>query len=143
MSPHHLAIPSSSPSLTEIAQKARLILDGLLAHCDVASTKGTCLYASLMLAAMLTRGGYPTRIRGGNGDTDGGLYTASSRHGHYWCEATANNADFVVDLTADQFGFKPVVIKRAGCTDWPQYIPGCQDTVDLHVNLNLGGHDTH
>ncbi|WP_272570137.1 hypothetical protein [Providencia sp. PROV255] len=139
MSPHHLAIPSSSPSLTEIAQKARLILDGLLAHCDVASTKGKCLYASLMLAAMLTRGGYPTRIRGGDGHTDGGLYTASSRHGHYWCEATADNADFVVDLTADQFGFESVIIKRANAADWPRYVPGCQDTVDLHISLNLEG----
>lgn len=90
MSPHHLPLPPPTLSLNEIAQKARLILDGLLTHCDVASTRGTCLYASLMLAAMLTRGGYPTRIRGGDGDTDGGLYTASSRHGHYWCEATAD-----------------------------------------------------
>ncbi|ENY6785223.1 MULTISPECIES: hypothetical protein [Providencia] len=139
MSPHHLTIPPARPSLTEIAQKARIILDGLLAHCNVSSTKGTCLYASLMLAAMLTRGGYPTRIRGGDGYADGGLYTSSSQHGHYWCEATADNADFIVDLTADQFGFEVVVIKRANATDWPRYIPGCQATVDLHVSLNLEG----
>lgn len=137
MSSHHLNILPASSSLAEIARKARFILDGLLAHCEVASTKGTCLYASLMLATMLKKGGYPTRIRGGDGKADGGLYTPSSRHGHYWCEATADNTDFVVDLTADQFGFDVVVIKQANATDWPRYVPGCQDTVDLHVSLNL------
>lgn len=137
MCPHHLTIMPASPSLIEIAQKARFILDGVLTHCNVASTRETCLYASLMLAAMLTRGGYPTRIRGGDGDMDGGLLTSTSRHGHYWCEATSDDVDFVVDLTADQFGFERVIIKRANATDWPRYIPGCQDTVDLHVNLNL------
>lgn len=141
MSPHHQAIASSEPKLIEIARKARHLLEGLLTHCDVKSTKGTCLYASLMLASMLTKNGFPTRVRGGDGDNDGGLFTSNSRHGHYWCEASAVEGEFIVDVTADQFGFEKVVMKRANAVDWPRYIPGCQTTVDLHVSLNLEAHD--
>lgn len=130
---------STAPTLTDIAQKARHILEGLLTHCGIVSTKGTCLYASLLLAGMLTRGGYPTRIRGGDGESDGGLFTPDSRHGHYWCETASYDDNFIIDLTADQFGFEKVVIKQASAGGWPRYIPGCQETVDLHVSLNLGG----
>jgi len=73
---------------------------------------GTCLYASFLLQRSLEKfADCVVKVRGG-GQGDGGLIGADGIcHGHYWVEGrTFAGRSFVADITADQFGLKPVVV---------------------------------
>jgi hypothetical protein len=73
-------------------------------------------------------------VRGGDGDKDGGLKDAAGNlRGHYWVEGTAANGDtFIADITADQFGYPPVVVLSLE-EGRSLYVSGDQAVVDAHV----------
>ncbi|WP_258814597.1 hypothetical protein [Klebsiella pneumoniae] len=73
-------------------------------------------------------------IRGGDGKSDGGLFTMYGGFGHYWCEISNNDEFHIVDISADQFGFEGVIVKNIKEVEgWPRYIPGNQDVVNAGV----------
>lgn len=77
-----------------------------------AMSSGACLHASVMLAAALLRfTGAGVMIRGGGAPFGGVRDTAGIWRGHYWVETSATPDEaWVVDITADQFGWTPVRI---------------------------------
>lgn len=106
------------------------------AQSGLSGTEGTCLYASFLLCMTLTEfGGCTAQICGGDGQADGGLIGPDGkRHGHYWIEGvSAAGVSFIADITADQFGYEPVVLMqpRAGRL---RYQPGDATTVQQHVD---------
>lgn len=102
------------------------------------STSGTCLYAASVGARILNKFS-PARVtvRGGDGAGDGGICVSGVWHGHYWMEAVIDDERYVVDVTGDQFGLPPVQILKieSSRTD---YVPGCQATVESHVEGLFG-----
>lgn len=72
---------------------------------------GACLHACLVVVLVLRRfgRGRPT-VRGGSGN-EGALDTAGVWRGHYWVEVQMpSGTHFVVDVTADQFGYDAIVV---------------------------------
>mgnify|MGYP001213488393 CR=1 FL=1 len=121
-------------SLIACANTTRLALEpGLAQSADgMAISAGSCLHASVLLAAILTRFGLASAVvRGGDGDADAGALDACGRwRGHYWVEAgLADGQRFVIDLTADQFGHAPVRVIPVDVATG--YRPGDQDEVDV------------
>ena len=97
--------------------------------------RGTCLFGCILLKESLERFGRCTvNIRGGDGAEDGGILDARGKpHGHYWLEGTAPGGEpFLADITADQFGYQPVVILW-GDQSWAAYQAGDAATVQEHV----------
>lgn len=89
---------------------------------------GSCLHASVLLLALMHRYGR------GTGVVRGGLYGALGAdgvwRGHYWVEAlVANGGRYVVDITADQFGWRPIEILDVAAAS-KRYRPGNQAEVD-------------
>jgi hypothetical protein len=120
--------------IATVADSARRIFEASLAQClGHQNTKGTCLFGAVLCAKMLNKFSEATAvIRGGDGESDGGIFIGGVGHGHYWVEAKTMDSTFVIDVTGDQFGLDPVVV--ALTVDCPgTYIPGCQETVDRHV----------
>lgn len=112
-----------------------MIFDILLQSSELPSSTGTCLHACILLREMLYSAGFDNiKIRGGNGDDDGGFFTSEGGYGHYWCEVTRSGLCQIIDITADQFGYDKILIINAFSTEWPRYIPGNQDTVDHHIS---------
>lgn len=103
------------------------------------STSGTCLYAASVGARILNKFS-PARVtvRGGDGAGDGGICVSGVWHGHYWMEAMIDGERYVVDITGDQFGLPPVQIREIESSRG-DYVPGCQATVDVHVEELLRG----
>jgi len=123
-----------SPTVPEVLLLARrtftLALRGAFGNND---TQGTCLFASWLVRAMVTRWIVDARatIRGGDGHQDGGcLDVDGTLRGHYWVEIELPGGERgVADITADQFGHPPirwVPFPRAAA----EYRPGHQATVD-------------
>ena len=109
------------------------VLDTSLGHTQ---TGGTCFYAALLLANAVNRfTAYKARVRGGDGEGDGGFRDRQGVwHGHYWCEAVDQGTSecWVLCITSDQFGEDPVrVLPRAEARR--QYLPGSQAVVDEHL----------
>ncbi|RMM39294.1 hypothetical protein QO021_28505 (plasmid) [Pseudomonas amygdali pv. lachrymans] len=130
MDAHHLA----PPELSRLAESSREIFESILAESlGHQRTPGTCLYATVLCAEVINRFTiFKATVRGGDGESDGGLYIERVGHGHYWVEATAGEQAFVVDVTADQFGLPKVIV--APFADLPaRYIPGDQEAVDGHA----------
>lgn len=76
-------------------------------------TTGACLHAAILLALLLSKfAGAPSRVCGGGPPMDGGLMGKDGvLQGHYWVEGhCASGESFVADITADQFGYAPVVV---------------------------------
>ena len=120
--------------INDVATEARALLNGILADCDTDDTTGTCLFASLLLARLAHSKGFSAVIRGGDGKSDGGLFTMYGGFGHYWCEISNNDEFHIVDISADQFGFEGVIVKNIKEVEgWPRYIPGNQDVVNAGV----------
>lgn len=92
---------------------------------------GSCLQASLVFILLMRRfGGGSARIRGGAPPTAGCLDRSGTLRGHYWVEVlTAEGTTFVVDVTADQFGYEPVVVLPLP-ESLQLYRPGPQDEVE-------------
>ncbi len=78
------------------------------------ASQWTCVRSSLFLVMALDRfgiearlqSGQPPEIPTGNTGEDCGVCTDGGWVGHAWVEAN----DFVVDITADQFGHSPVIV---------------------------------
>lgn len=74
---------------------------------------GSCLYASFLLQRALEQfADCVVSVQGGDGKGDGGILGCDGNwHGHYWVEGrTFTGKTFVADITADQFGYDPVVV---------------------------------
>jgi hypothetical protein len=112
-------------SLEHILQDAR----------GTSETRGSCLHASILLSTMLTKfAGATCRVRGGGPPMDGGvLDPAGALRGHYWVEGlTCSGQFFVVDITADQFGYEDVVLLAKDEAQL-RYFPGEQKLIDEHA----------
>lgn len=98
------------------------------------TTKGTCLYAAFLCAQVIRKfSGFPTRIRGGDGELKKGINIQGACHGYYRTEVSVNGYRYIVDITADQFGLPPVIVVDV-VEDYLRYSPGLQAAVDAHVN---------
>jgi len=114
----------------------RKIYEMLLASSGVHSITGSCMYASILLRQSLDNfGGCDVRICGGDGENDGGAADVNGKwHGHYWVEGrTASGFEFIADITADQFGFEPVVLMSVSYGRC-RYVPGNNKTVQDAVD---------
>lgn len=127
-------------SLMRMVSEARghflQMLEASLQHQD---TVGTCLFAVVFCSTLINRFTIFTAIiRGGDGEGDGGLLIGDQSHGHYWIEIDVHGKTFIVDITGDQFGLEPVIVSEAGSLT-ARYVPGCQATVDFHVeDIKIG-----
>ncbi|MEY2161413.1 hypothetical protein [Rhodanobacter sp. FW106-PBR-LB-2-11] len=131
------AVDPPPPTVPEVLSLARasfsLALRGAFGNND---TMGTCLFASWLVRAMVTRWIADARvtIRGGDGHQDGGCLNVDGiLRGHYWAEIELPGGERgVADITADQFGHPPI-----RWVPFPQaaaeYRPGDQATVDASV----------
>ncbi|MGV8399277.1 DUF6283 family protein [Pseudomonas aeruginosa] len=125
-----------SERISEVCTRMRDIFERILAVTGVESTAGSCLHASVLLSQSLDRyAGCETVVRGGNGLLDGGAQSASGEwRGHYWVEGiTKGGEPFLADITADQFGWPPVVILPLASAR-ARYRPGNDDAVGLAVD---------
>ena len=133
------SIPVDTPVLA-LATDAYSSLKNILNDNGTSDTTGTCMFASLLDCEFAHRRGMSAAVRGGNGTDDGGIFNESGGHGHYWCEVSAGEMIFYIDIAAEQFGYPSFIIKNANdVSGWPRYIPGDQVTVDEHVRITLSG----
>ena len=133
------SIPVDTPVLA-LATDAYSSLKNILNDNGTSDTTGTCMFASLLVCDFAHRRGMSAAVRGGNGTDDGGIFNESGGHGHYWCEVSAGEMIFYIDIAAEQFGYPSFIIKNANdVSGWPRYIPGDQVTVDEHVRITLSG----
>ncbi|HCE7247003.1 TPA: hypothetical protein NHR53_006232 [Pseudomonas aeruginosa] len=95
--------------LLSIAQNTRKFFEEMLGHAiGSTTTQGTCLYAAFLCAEVIRKfSGFPTRIRGGDGEFKKGINIQGSCHGHYWTEVSVNGSQYIIDITADQIGLPP------------------------------------
>lgn len=93
---------------------------------------GSCLHASVLLASLWNKfhlGG--AIVRGGDGALSMGARDAGGRwRSHYWCEFSAQGKCFIVDITADQFGYDPVQMRLHSEASGIDYRAGQQGIVD-------------
>lgn len=137
--PDQASIPVDTPVLA-LATDAYSSLKNILNDNGTSDTTGTCMFASLLVCEFAHRRGMSAAVRGGNGTDDGGIFNESGGHGHYWCEVSAGEMIFYIDIAAEQFGYPSFIIKNANdASGWPRYIPGDQVTVDEHVRITLSG----
>ncbi|EAB8367161.1 hypothetical protein ZA74_23850 [Salmonella enterica subsp. enterica] len=133
------SIPVDTPVLA-LATDAYSSLKNILNDNGTSDTTGTCMFASLLVCEFAHRRGMSAAVRGGNGTDDGGIFNESGGHGHYWCEVSAGEMIFYIDIAAEQFGYPSFIIKNANdVSGWPRYIPSDQVTVDEHVRITLSG----
>ncbi|EBL7083391.1 hypothetical protein CKA17_21745 [Salmonella enterica] len=133
------SIPVDTPVLA-LATDAYSSLKNILNDNGTSDTTGICMFASLLVCEFAHRRGMSAAVRGGNGTDDGGIFNESGGHGHYWCEVSAGEMIFYIDIAAEQFGYPSFIIKNANdVSGWPRYIPGDQVTVDEHVRITLSG----
>ena len=133
------SIPVDTPVLA-LATDAYSSLKNILNDNGTSDTTGTCMFASLLVCEFAHRRGMSAAVRGGNGADNGGIFNESGGHGHYWCEVSAGEMIFYIDIAAEQFGYPSFIIKNANdVSGWPRYIPGDQVTVDEHVRITLFG----
>ncbi|MEZ3204488.1 hypothetical protein AB9L77_10655 [Escherichia coli] len=133
------SIPVDTPVLA-LATDSYSSLKNILNDNGTSDTTGTCMFASLLVCEFAHRRGMSAAVRGGNGTDDGGIFNESGGHGHYWCEVSAGEMIFYIDIAAEQFGYPSFIIKNANdVSGWPRYIPGDQVTVDEHVRITLSG----
>lgn len=117
------------PSLMEIALLARKSIEpGMAQSASGPQSAGTCLHASMIFMILLQRfssGQGTAQIRGGQ---FGVRSKSGDLHGHYWVEVTWGDSRYVVDITADQFGYAPVVVMPLS-ESYEVYQPGPQGEV--------------
>lgn len=112
--------------IESICLDVRRMHDTMLSASGIDGVSGSCLYASFLLQMCLTKfAGCTAMICGGDGENDGGTLGADGKwYGHYWVEGnTASGEEFIADITADQFGFEPVVLLQLS-TGRNRYVPG-------------------
>lgn len=106
------SIPVDTPVLA-LATDAYSSLKNILNDNGTSDTTGTCMFASLLVCEFAHRRGMSAAVRGGNGTDDGGIFNESGGHGHYWCEVSAGEMIFYIDIAAEQFGYPSFIIKNA------------------------------
>jgi len=130
------------PSVFEIASQAREIFCRLLVDAvGTSQTKGSCLYASVLLSTLINQFGDCTKavVRGGDGAGDGGYCAPDgSWYGHYWVEVAQASNTLVADITADQFGLSPVLVLPM--VEAHSYVAGNQNLVDTHIAEQFPAH---
>jgi hypothetical protein len=94
-----------------------------------AQSTGMCLHGSMLLMVLLRQFAIPDcfiEIRGG----EFGIRDLSGVwRGHYWVEASLAEERYVIDITADQFGYDRVVVLPIEVAQ-QMYRPGPQDEVN-------------
>lgn len=126
-------------SVEDICSSIRGIFERVLAVEKIGGTAGTCLYGSILLQQALDRfADCETVVRGGDGAGDGGAQDKSGAwHGHYWVEGlTQDGKPFLADITADQFGWPPVVVLPLG-EGRERYQPGDDAACGRAVEFEL------
>lgn len=123
----------SKDDLDLLANAARRLLEPGL-QVDLVGqpvSDGSCLYAALLVVMLMARyGSGRATVRGGGPNQAGARDVGGALRGHYWVEVqTPDGGEFVVDVTADQFGFEPVVVLPLKQSR-ERYLPGPQDEVD-------------
>ncbi|MEG1347692.1 MAG: hypothetical protein RSD49_06520 [Hafnia sp.] len=120
--------------LKAIATHTRMTLEAMLTQSlGHHETTGACLYASFLCHALISKFTSASAIiRGGDGLQDGGVFVGDRGYGHYWVEATHEDATYVIDISADQFGLEQVIVAPIGALP-ARYIPGNQRVIDGHV----------
>ncbi|ENZ78001.1 MULTISPECIES: hypothetical protein [Ralstonia] len=133
-------------SVEDLSSSIRGIFERVLAVEKIAGTAGTCLYGSILLQQALDRfADCETVVRGGDGAGDGGAQDRTGAwHGHYWVEGlTQDGKPFLADITADQFGWPPVVVLPLE-EGRERYQPGddtvCGRAVENELVRMLGSH---
>ena len=99
-------------------------------------TKGSCLYACALLKTAYSQfTDFKVLCRGGDGITSG--FRASSRelHGHYWLAVKTQTDTFIVDITADQFGYPAIIVEEEHSS--LAYLSGDQENIDEHFESFL------
>lgn len=110
---------------------ARMLEDSI----GTSQTSGACLHAAILLSTLLTKfARAPSHVCGGGPPMDGGLKGPDGvLRGHYWVEGhCATGEHFVADITADQFGYAPVVVLD-GAAAADLYFRGNQALIAEHV----------
>lgn len=80
-------------------------------------------FASYLVCYLAKTKGLDAVVRGGNGADDGGIFIECGGFGHYWCELNFEEVQYYIDITSEQFGFHPYIVKLANdITGWPRYI---------------------
>lgn len=103
----------ASVSLLTIARDLRSIHLRMLQAAGAATdTAGSCLHASILLCQAINQFGVGrARICGGRPQDGTGYFDGRELHGHFWVEVLdAHGLEWIVDITADQFGADPVVV---------------------------------
>lgn len=118
--------------LQELASLARQSLEPGLPRgaASAPNSAGACLHACLVLVVLIKRfgRGVPS-IRGGSVGA-GARDTLGQWRGHYWTVVRMpGGSEFVVDITADQFGHEPVVVMPLSAAS-DRYRYGPQAEVD-------------
>ncbi|WP_425952931.1 hypothetical protein [Ralstonia pseudosolanacearum] len=112
--------------IDELCVQMRGIFEQVLSTSQIEGTAGSCLHASILLQQALDKfGDCETVVRGGDGSGDGGARDMAGQwRGHYWVEGvTKDGCPFLADITADQFGWPPVVVMPLE-TARTRYSPG-------------------
>lgn len=94
-------------------------------------TQGSCLYAcTLLKIAYVQFTDFEILCRGGDGQSSGFKDSSGVMHGHYWLAIKTQGCTFIVDITADQFGYPAIIVENE--TSSIAYIPGDQENIDTH-----------
>lgn len=105
--------PAGVVELRRCAELARRSIDPGLNRTAAGAidSRGSCLHASLLFAVLLLKLGPGRPVFRGGPDGMGARGVDGSWYGHYWLEVgMPSGATYVVDITADQFGYEPVVL---------------------------------
>ncbi len=78
-----------------------------------------CRYSSLFLTHVLLEHKLPCQIVAGrpqqsaNGGSDAGIWANGIWNDHCWVHCWLEHQQFILDVTADQFGYDPVIVSDA------------------------------
>lgn len=131
---------SEHAEIYEMAQNIReVFIDALETSLGTNQTKGSCAFACYLGKVLFNKfTSFNVFYRGGDGCGDGGYIDKQGVfHGHYWLEVSNKNNQYYVDITADQFGDKPIVVSLISESN--QYCPGDQEIIDDHF-VEIEGH---
>lgn len=126
---------SSKEELLKIANQTRKIIDpGLQQSQAGTDPSGSCLVCSLVLCFTINKFNLGRAdIRGGGDPEFGALDSSGQVRGHYWAEVEMPDGQvFVVDITADQFGYEPIYVELLKDSQL-RYRPADQEIIDEHA----------
>lgn len=123
--------------LFEIAASIREQFIGMLeSSIKTKQTQGSCIYAcALLKSAYAYFSDFQVLCRGGDGETSGFRDSSGGLHGHYWLAIKTQTDTFIVDITADQFGYPAIIVEEEHSS--LAYVPGDQENIDEHFESVL------